>query len=264
MEVDSLFDISGKVAVVTGVSRGLGRAIAGGYLDAGATVVGASRSEWDIAASENALYIETDVAVPAQVDRLVKTVLERYGRIDILVNNAGIDAPAPAEETELSTFDRILAVNLRGMFYLCREVGKLMIRQRAGKIINISSILGLTGCPGGVPYTAGKGGVIQMTRSLACEWARHNINVNCIAPGFFRTEMVRGTTEDPGLMKYSEDKIPRGRVGEPDEIVGTAVFLAGEASAYVNGEVIVVDGGDMAACGYTQEIMAYYAKRKGR
>ena len=260
MEVKNLFDIEGKVAIVTGASKGLGRAMAGGFLDTGATVLGASRSPWNIRDSERAFHVRTDVGEPADVENLVERVLKKYGRIDILVNNAGIDAPAPAEETSLETWDRILNVNLRGMFLLCREAGKAMLRQGSGKIINIASILGLTGIPRGVSYTASKGGVIQMTRTLACEWARHNINVNCIAPGFFKTDMVRACTENPGLMKFSDEKVPRGRVAEPEEIIGTAIFLASEASAYVNGEVIVVDGSEMAACGYTEALMEYYRK----
>ena len=263
METKKLFDISGKVAIVTGASRGLGRAMAGGFLDAGATVVGASRSPWDIPRSDKALYVKTDVGEPGDVESLVSTVMGEFGRIDILVNNAGIDAPMPAVETLLETWDRILNVNLRGMFLLCREAGKIMIGQGGGKIINIASILGLIGCPDAVSYTASKGAVIQMTRTLACEWAKFNINVNCIAPGFFITDMVRETVNNPGLMRLSHEKVPRGRVGNPEEIVGTALFLASAASDYVNGAVIVVDGGEMAASGYTEAIMDYYDKGEG-
>jgi 2-deoxy-D-gluconate 3-dehydrogenase len=264
MDINRLFDISGKVAVVTGASKGIGRAIARGFSEAGAIVIGASRTPWDLPETDHSLHIRTDMAKPSEIESLVNEVVTKFGRIDILVNDAGIDEAFPSVDTPLDAWDRILNVNLRGMFILCRETGKVMLKQGSGKIINISSILGLMGYPEALPYTASKGGIIQITRTLAVEWAKHNINVNCIAPGFFTTEMVKGIMDDPGLWKFSNDKVPRLSVASPDEIIGTAIYLASEASGYVNGSVIVVDGGEIASGGYVEGIMNYYREKGGK
>jgi 2-dehydro-3-deoxy-D-gluconate 5-dehydrogenase len=263
MNIKNLFDISGKLAIITGASKGIGRAIAQGYYDAGAIVIGASRTPWDLPLTDHSMYIKTDMANPSEIENLVEEVLLKFGRIDILVNNAGIDEAHSSEETPLEVWDDILNVNLRGMFVLCREAGKVMLKQGSGKIINVSSILGLMGYPEALPYTTSKGGIIQMTRTLAVEWARYNINVNCIAPGFFKTEMVKAIMDDPGHWKFSNDKVPRLCVANPEEIIGTAIYLASEASSYVNGSVIVVDGGEVASGGYVDRIIEYYRQKRG-
>ena len=255
----NLFSVDGKVAVVTGASRGLGRAIAGGFLESGASVVGASRSAWDVPETEKAVFVKTDISNPDDVDRLVETTMDQFGQIDILVNNAGVEPFTSAGKTTLEEFDDTMAVNVRGAFHLCREASRDMLKRGSGKIINIASVLGMVGFPDALSYTVSKGAVIQMTRTLAVEWGPQGVNVNCIAPGFFNTDLVRETLDNPVLMDFLRAKIPCGRTAEPEEIVGTVLFLASKASDYVHGAVVVVDGGETATLGYTQAILDRFA-----
>lgn len=262
MKTNNLFNVNGKVAIVTGASKGLGKAIAKSLTEAGATVIGASPSTADTLSNDPWLQITTDVSDPTSIENLIREVMDKFGQIDILVNNAGIDEGSYAMETTLESWDRVFNINLRGMFILCKGVGRIMQNQKHGKIINIASVLGLIGYPQAISYTATKGGIIQLTRTLALEWAKYNIQVNCIAPGFFKTDMVKGIMNDPGLWRFSNDKVPRGTVAEPEEIAGTVIYLASKASSYVNGSVIVVDGGELASGGYVEGIMDYYKQHE--
>ena len=252
-----LFHLSGKTAVVTGGGRGLGQYMAEALSDAGANVVLCSRKlealEEVKAEIEGrggkALALECDVTDPDDVDRVVKETEEAFGAIDVLVNNSGATWGAPAEEMPLDKFDLVVRVNVRGTFLMSQAVGRRMIeRGEGGRIINISSVAGLVG---GDPqymqtigYNSSKGAVISMTRSLATSWARHGINVNAIAPGWFPTKMSGGLIEN-FEEKMLED-IPLGRFGEPEDIKGAVLFLASPAAAYVTGQTVVVDGGATA------------------
>ena len=252
-----LFRLSGKTAVVTGGGRGLGQYMAEALSDAGANVVLCSRKlealEEVKAEIEGrggkALALECDVTDPDDVDRVVKETEEAFGAIDVLVNNSGATWGAPAEEMPLEKFDLVVRVNVRGTFLMSQAVGRRMIeRGEGGRIVNISSVAGLVG---GDPeymqtigYNSSKGAVISMTRSLATSWARHGINVNAIAPGWFPTKMSGGLIEN-FEEKMLED-IPLGRFGEPEDIKGAVLFLASPAAAYVTGQTVVVDGGATA------------------
>jgi gluconate 5-dehydrogenase len=252
-----LFRLSGKTAVVTGGGRGLGQYMAEALSDAGANVVLCSRKlealEEVKAEIEGrggkALALECDVTDPDDVDRAVKETEEAFGAIDVLVNNSGATWGAPAEEMPLDKFDLVVRVNVRGTFLMSQAVGRRMIeRGEGGRIINISSVAGLVG---GDPqymqtigYNSSKGAVISMTRSLATSWARHGINVNAIAPGWFPTKMSGGLIEN-FEEKMLED-IPLGRFGAPEDIKGAVLFLASPAAAYVTGQTVVVDGGATA------------------
>jgi NAD(P)-dependent dehydrogenase (short-subunit alcohol dehydrogenase family) len=252
-----LFHLSGKTAVVTGGGRGLGQYMAEALSDAGANVVLCSRKlealEEVKAEIEGrggkALALECDVTDPDDVDRAVKETEEAFGAIDVLVNNSGATWGAPPEEMPLDKFDLVVRVNVRGTFLMSQAVGRRMIeRGEGGRIINISSVAGLVG---GDPqymqtigYNSSKGAVISMTRSLATSWARHGINVNAIAPGWFPTKMSGGLIEN-FEEKMLED-IPLGRFGAPEDIKGAVLFLASPAAAYVTGQTVVVDGGATA------------------
>ena len=256
MRVEDLFNLSGRAALVTGGSRGLGREIAEGLGEAGAAVaLTARREEW-LREAERALReagidcmaVPCDIGRPEAVRALVETVAARFGKIDILVNNAGATWGAPVLEMPLDQWRRVLDTNLTGTFLVTQAVGRLMIDRRAGKIINIASIAGLAGNSPEVldtiGYSAAKGGVVAFTRDLAVKWAPHNVYVNAIAPGFFRTRMTESLLERN--QQRVEAQIPLGRIGRPGELKGVAVFLASAASDYITGQIIPVDGGRTA------------------
>jgi gluconate 5-dehydrogenase len=252
-----LFDLTGKVALVTGGGAGLGRAISEGLAQYGAVVavVDIDRSLAEEAAKSIAdaggksVAILCDVTKVEDVRSAVKQCTEKLGPIDVLVNNAGTLKRAPAEEMTDDAWDLIMNVNLRGPFLFCREVGKTMIeRGKGGRIINIASIAALVGLEtGNVNYSASKGGMIAMTRCLAIEWAKHKILVNAIAPTHTRTPFLeRVLKAKPENLQYFLNNIPLGRLGEASDFVGPAVFLASDASAFVTGHTLVVDGGHTA------------------
>jgi len=246
-----LFDLSGKVALVTGASRGLGAAMALALADAGADVA--------VHASENA-PLATEAAIAAkgrrarsfaanlarrdETKRLVPAVIAAFGRLDILVNNAGTILRAPAALHPDDSWDEVITVNLSSVFFLARAAGAHMIdRGGGGKIVNIASLLSFQGgitVPG---YAAAKGGVAQLTKALANEWAAHRINVNAIAPGYMKTDNTTALRADPVRSRQIGERIPAGRWGEPEDLGGAVVFLSSAASDYVNGHVLVVDGG---------------------
>jgi NAD(P)-dependent dehydrogenase (short-subunit alcohol dehydrogenase family) len=257
MRVQQLFDLSGRVALITGGSRGLGLEMAEGLGEAGAkVVVTARRTQWLTSAEQtlSAAGIEVlaatcDITDPAQVAALVAAVDRRFGAIDILVNNAGVSWGAPAVDMPLDKWRQVVETNLTGTFVMTQAVGRTMIARRSGKIINTASILGLIGEPAevldAIGYSAAKGGVIAFTRDLAVKWAPHGITVNAIAPGFFPTRMTEGVLAQ--AEHHIAARTPLGRVGRPGELKGVAVFLASAASDYITGQIIAVDGGATAA-----------------
>ena len=256
MRVHELFDMKGQVAIVTGGSRGLGYEIAEGLGEAGATVViTARRAQWLSSARETlqnrgitADARVTDVTNPADVEELVRSVLEQYGRIDALVNNAGISWGAPPEAMPLDKWNAVLATNVTGPFLMSRAVYPGMAARKHGRIINVASVAGLVGTPPEVMdaagYAASKGALISLTRDLAVKWARHGITVNVLAPGFFLTRLSEAVVARGG--DALARAIPLGRTGREGELKGAALFLASGASSYVTGQVLVVDGGATA------------------
>ena len=247
-----LFDLKEKIAIVTGGNRGIGFAVASGLAKAGAAVVIANRNaDAGQKAAEvirhkgfRATAIPTDVSSKSSVQSLVDAVLQEFSRIDILVNSAGVIDRGPVEDFSEKQYDYIMDINLKGLFFCCQLVGKQMIKQGRGKIINISSNVSEVIQAGRVVYAASKAGVSHLTRGLALEWAGHHINVNAIGPGPTITELNRKYFEDnPADLQERIDSIPMARVGEPQDLVGAAIFLASEASNYVTGQTLLVDGG---------------------
>ena len=245
------FKVVDKVAVVTGGSKGLGRAMALGLGEAGAKVVVASRTVPLIEETAGeiiqkggeAIAVPVDVNDPQSIDRMVAQVMDHYGRVDILINNAGIAPMKRTVDTDIEDWNDVMNTNLKSAFLTSKAVAKGMLKQRKGKIINIGSVLGHMASTTAMPYCVSKAGIAHMTRVLALEWAHFGINVNCIAPGFFETEMTVQTREDESHMKFLKFKIPFKRLGKPEEIVGAALFLASAASDYATGVVLYIDGG---------------------
>jgi len=254
--VKQLFDLSGRVAVITGGSIGLGRQMAEGLAEMGADVVLCARKKerCEQAAHDLAtLGVRTaalacDVKDPASIQQLMDSTVTKFGRIDILINNAGISWGAPVEQMTLADWNKVIETNLTGTFLCSQAAGKVMIKQGVGKIINVASVAGLRGAPPetvqAIGYHASKGGVIAFTKDLAWKWARHNIQVNALAPGWFPTHMSDWVIEHKkdDLLEH----IPLRRFGSDHDLKGAAVFLASAASDYVTGHVLVVDGGQSA------------------
>lgn len=250
--VGDRFALTDRVAIVTGGGRGIGRAMALAFAEAGADVVVTARTTEQIegvakeiqALGRRGLALTADVAMIEDIDAIVRRTVEAFGKIDILVNNAGISPYyTRAEKITPEMWDTLMAVNLRGLFFCCQAVGKVMIEQRRGNIINMASIDAVIGAPKLVAYAASKGGAVQITRTLALEWAQHNIRVNAIAPGFVATEFTRGMRENERLRQMLIDMHPIGRLAEAEDIVGAALYLASDASSFVTGSVLMVDGG---------------------
>jgi NAD(P)-dependent dehydrogenase (short-subunit alcohol dehydrogenase family) len=253
VSVRDLFDLSGKVAIVTGGGSGIGRQMAQGLAEAGAELALCSRKveRCEEAAAElptRALALPCDVRDRDSVTAMVERVVNEFGRVDILVNNAGTVWGASPEDIPLEGWQKVVDVNLTGVFLCAQAVGRTMIqRGEGGKLVNIASVAGVHGAPAEVvnalPYHATKGGVIALTRDLAWKWARHGINVNAIAPGWFPSDMANFVLErNPELAQ----RIPLGRFGGPDDLKGAVVFLSSHASDYVTGHTLVVDGGQSA------------------
>jgi NAD(P)-dependent dehydrogenase (short-subunit alcohol dehydrogenase family) len=251
--VDELFGLTGRVAVVTGASSGLGVGFARTLAQAGAHLVLAARrvERLESVAAElreaevEVLPVACDVTDANQVEALKDACLERFGRVDVLVNNAGTTEVVPAEKETEEAFLRVLNVNLNGAFYCAQRFGRVMLEAGAGSIINVASIFGMVGS-GSIPqagYVASKGAVVNMTRELAAQWARRGVRVNAIAPGFFMSEMTEEMFSDERSMAWIRRKTPAGRPGEVAELAGALLFLASDASSYVIGQTIAVDGG---------------------
>lgn len=252
-----LFDLSGKSAVVTGAARGLGGAIARGFASAGAKVVAADILEPQGLLADGVVFRRTDVSMKTEVDALVEEACHRFGRIDIMVANAGIPGGAAAEKETEEGWDKVMAVNAKGVFLCDQAAARKMISQGGGTIINTASVLSFIGHPTAIAYTSSKGAVLQLTRTFSIEWAKYKIRVNAIAPGFFRTPLNQGFLDSDEFMKPIIAKIPLGRIAEPEEIVGTAIYLASDASRFMTGSFIVIDGGELACGGYTDQTLPF-------
>lgn len=246
------FDLSGQVAIVTGGGRGLGRAIAEGLAAFGAEVVVCGRTESTLkqvaeaiaATGGRAHVVPADVSHERDVLAIRDAALERTGRIDILVNNAGINpAYKSTQDLTKADWDAIVGTNLTGAFLCCRHIGAEMVRRGGGSIMSITSIAGHVGLRKNVPYCATKGGLELMTKALALEWATAGVRVNCVAPGFFETDLTAGMRDHEHLSRRLLAHIPMDRFGKASEVVGAAVFLASAASSYMTGQSLIVDGG---------------------
>ena len=249
--------LAGKVAVVTGASRGLGRAMAVALAEAGADLALAARSKPDLEetahlverAGRRALVVQTDVTSYPAVEALMHSALGALGRLDVVVNNSGVARVAPLVEWTPDEWRALLDVNLGGVFNGCRAAAAHLMAQRAGKVINVSSMLGAVGLPGYTIYSATKGAIVAFTRTLGVEWARHNIQVNAIAPGWFETDMSAPAFDsgDTRLADRLLRDVPARRRGRPEEIGPLAVYLASPASDFMTGQTIYLDGGHTAA-----------------
>jgi len=245
------FDLSGKVAIITGAGRGMGYPIALTLAKYGADLVICSRtvSELEKVKAEielmgrRVLVQRMDVTQVPEIHSMVEAAVKTYGHIDILVNNAGVNAPQWAEEVTEEAWDKVFNTNLKGLFFCAQAVGRVMIQQKKGKIINVSSQSGVVGLLQRAAYCSSKGGVNLLTKVLAIEWAKHNINVNAIAPTFIETPFTRPMFEKEGFREYVLGNIPLGRVGKPEDVVGAVIYLASDASNMVTGHILLIDGG---------------------
>lgn len=244
-------DLHGKVAIVTGAGRGLGREIASALAGAGASTVVASRTRAELdafvaeteATGGEALAVPTDVTDADAVEALVAATVERFGRIDIVVNNSGIVDTSPLLDQSPEAWDRVVATNLRGTYLVTRAAGRHLTAQGSGKVVNIASNFALMGVANHAAYSASKAAVIAFTRSMAVEWARHGVQVNAIAPGYFETDLNAAMRDDADMMARVTRAIPARRMGAPAELRPWVLLLAGPESDFMTGEVIVLDGG---------------------
>jgi NAD(P)-dependent dehydrogenase (short-subunit alcohol dehydrogenase family) len=246
-----LFDLTGKTAIVTGTSRGLGQEFARSLAKAGADLVLTSRNRASLSAFESeiqslgrrAVSFELDVRYQHSIEAMVGAAESAFGHLDILVNNAGFNIRKPALEVTWEDWNIILDTNLRGSFFMAQAVARRMINAKYGRIINIGSVTSVAGYAGLAPYGASRGGIRQLTMSLADDWGKHGITVNCLAPGWFHTEQNKALYEDQEWVYYLCERIPVKRPGEPNDLDGAIVFLASESSRYITGQTILVDGG---------------------
>jgi NAD(P)-dependent dehydrogenase (short-subunit alcohol dehydrogenase family) len=248
---NTLFDLTGQVAIVTGTSRGLGQYFARALAGAGADLVLTSRNRDTLApfASEmealcrRVISLELDVKSQKSIETMVAAAEDAFGQLHILVNNAGCNVRKPALDVTWDDWNHVLDTNLRGSFFVAQAVARRMIAKGYGRIINIGSVTSVFGYAGLAPYGASRGGIRQLTMSLADDWGRHGVTVNCLAPGWFRTEQNKVLYEDQEWVDYLIDRIPVRRPGQPHDLDGAVVFLASEASRYVTGQTLLVDGG---------------------
>ena len=245
------FSLTNKIALVTGASRGIGRYLAAGLAHYGADLIitGRTVSQLEEAAQEirqlgrRCLVVPMDITQKADIEKGVDQAFRHFGRIDILVNNAGINIPKPALEVTEEDWRRVMDSNLTGLFFCCQAVGRIMVNQKSGKIINISSQTGTVAIQWRAAYCSSKAGVNLLTKVLALEWGPHNINVNAVAPTFIETPMTRPMLENQAFREMVLNKILLGRVGQPKDVLGAVIYLASEASDLVTGHVLLVDGG---------------------
>ena len=246
-----LFDLAGQIAIVTGTSRGLGQHFARALAKAGADLVLTSRNRDSLLPFEaeirslgrRALSLQLDVRNLTSIHQMTAAAEQAFGKVDILVNNAGCNVRKPALEVSWDEWNLILDTNLRGSFFVSQAVARGMIARRYGRIINIGSVTSVFGYAGLAPYGASRGGVRQLTMSLADDWGKHGITVNCLAPGWFRTEQNQALYENKEWVEYLCDRIPVKRPGRPEDLDAAVVFLAAESSRYVTGQTLLVDGG---------------------
>jgi NAD(P)-dependent dehydrogenase (short-subunit alcohol dehydrogenase family) len=248
---NELFDLTGKIAVVTGTSRGLGQIFARALAKAGADLVLTSRRRDHLllfekemtALGRRVISLELDVRDYASIQKMAADAEAAFGHLDILVNNAGCNVRKPALEVTWDDWNLILDTNLRGTFFVAQAIARGMIARGYGRIINIGSVTSVSGFAGLGPYGASRGGIKQLTMSLADDWGRYGITVNCLAPGWFRTEQNKILYEDKEWVAYISDRIPVKRPGQPDDLESAVVFLAAESSRYITGQTLLVDGG---------------------
>jgi gluconate 5-dehydrogenase len=248
---DELFSVANQTVLVTGGSRGIGRALAEGFVRRGARVLICSRSQESVDTairemSETGLTVEglaCDVSQEGEIQRTVDSAIQRMGHIDTLINVAGVNRRKRSETVTADDYDFIMDTNLRGAFLMSTAVGRHMIERKSGVQINIESLNTHMPLRGVLPYAMSKFGMQGMTRGLALEWGRHGIRVNSLAPGFILTDLTRKLWSDPGMQSWNQTNAPLGRLGEPEDMVGTAVFLASKASAFMTGQTLYVDGG---------------------
>jgi NAD(P)-dependent dehydrogenase (short-subunit alcohol dehydrogenase family) len=252
--VQQLFDLTGKTALVTGGSRGLGLQIAEALGEAGAKVMLTARKAPELeeavahlqARGIDARWVAADASLPTEIDKVLRATLERQGEIDILVNNAGATWGAPAEDHPLEAWDKVMNLNIRSLFLMSQAVGKAsMIPRRSGRIVNVASIAGLGGngpVLTTIAYNTSKGAVVNFTRALAGEWGRHGITVNALAPGMFPSKMTRGTLERVGEERIAASA-PLQRIGDDDDLKGAALLFASAAGKHITGQILAVDGG---------------------
>ncbi|WP_010587551.1 SDR family NAD(P)-dependent oxidoreductase [Schlesneria paludicola] len=249
---DSMFSVQDRVVLVSGGSRGIGRSLAEGFVERGARVVIASRDAATLEQTSREISKGThpvtpvvcDVSQPDQISKMVETVVEKLGRIDVLLNVAGINVRKRVEEYTVEEFDKILDINLKGAFLVAQQVGRKMIAQRqGGALINIDSLNSFRPLKGVQPYAMSKAAVSAMTRGMAMEWGEHGIRVNAIAPGFILTDLTKKLWSDPTMQAWNDANCPMKRLGQPEDLIGTAVFLASDAAKFLTGQVIYVDGG---------------------
>lgn len=249
--MSDLFDLSNRVAIVTGTSRGLGQYFARALAKAGADMVLTSRNRDHLSSFEaeiknlgrRAISLELDVRDHDSIERMVAAANEAFGHIDILVNNAGCNVRKPALDVTWEDWSLVLDTNLRGSFFVAQAVAHRMIPRGYGRIINIGSVTSVAGYAGLGPYGASRGGIRQLTMSLADDWGKYGITVNCLAPGWFRTEQNKVLYEDKEWVEYVCERIPLKRPGQPNDLDGAIVFLASESSRYITGQTMLVDGG---------------------
>jgi NAD(P)-dependent dehydrogenase (short-subunit alcohol dehydrogenase family) len=247
--MEKMFEVSDKIAIVTGASRGLGKSMAIGLAKAGANIVATDVLDTAETVKEieklgrKAIGLKVDVSKKQDVEKMVQKTIDKFGKIDILVNNAGIIGMENAEDMKQEDWDKVIRVNLTGQFLCAQAVGKQMIKQKSGKIINIASIAGLGAYAQALPYSASKAGIILMTKGLAVEWGKHNIQVNAICPGVFATDMTDDFLKNKQFMDMIKARVPLGRHATPDELMGTVIYLASLASDYMTGHALVIDGG---------------------
>jgi NAD(P)-dependent dehydrogenase (short-subunit alcohol dehydrogenase family) len=248
---DRLFDLSGQVALVTGASRGLGQYFGRALAKAGADLIITSRRREDLLPFVDEIEqlgrrvtpVELDVREEASIRAMAEQVAQAVPQVHILVNNAGCNVRKPALDVTWEDWNLVLDTNLRGSFFVAQHVARLMVPHGYGRIVNIGSVTSVFGYAGLGPYTASRGGIRQLTMSLADDWGRHGITVNCLAPGWFQTAQNRVLYEDQQWVEYLTDRIPLKRPGEPHDLDGAVVFLASEASRYITGQTLLVDGG---------------------